>query len=379
MFYCWFAKLCGFSVRKGHVVKNRDGNIIQQTFLCSCAGFREDRGLSLEKRKREVKNETRCGCDARFKVHLDIVSMRWYVTVLEIDHKHDLLVGTLCDLLPAHRKMSQSDIDEIERNRKAGIRPYQVYGSVANTSGGFHKVGFVKKDLYNQIGRQRKLLYSDACGAVKYLQELSKKDPLMFVAHSIDKERKLERLFWSDGESRMNFEIFGDVLAFDATYRKNKYNCPFVVFSGINHHNQTIVFATGIITRETEETYVWLLEQLLIAMKCKHPLSVITNGDTAMKKAIKRIFPKAHHRLCVWHLLRNVSSNIGIPNVMFHIKRCMLGDMEVSKFEMLWHEMVEKFDLHDIWITEMYEEKKMWATANIRGISFAGIRNHVSM
>jgi hypothetical protein len=84
--------------------------------------------------------------------------------------------------------MSQSDIDEIERNRKAGIRPYQVCGSVANTSGGFHKVGFVKKDLYNQIGRQRKLLYSDACGAVKYLQELSTKDPLMFVAHSIDKE-----------------------------------------------------------------------------------------------------------------------------------------------------------------------------------------------
>jgi hypothetical protein len=214
---------------------------------------------------------------------------------------------------------------------------------------------------------------------VKYLQELSTKDPLMFVAHTIDKERKFERLFWSDGESRMNYEIFGDVLDFDATYRKNKYNCPFVVFSGINHHNQSIVFATGIVMRETEETYVWLLEQLLIAMKCKHPLSVITNGDTAMKKAIKRIFPKAHHRLCVWHLLRNVSSNIGIPNVMFHIKRCMLGDMEVSKFEMLWHEMVEKFDLHDIWITEMYEEKKMWATANIRGISFAGIRNHVSM
>ncbi|WJX24263.1 hypothetical protein P8452_13389 [Trifolium repens] len=124
-------------------------------YIVLCAGFREDRGLSLEKRKREVKNETRCGCDARFKVHLDIVSMRWYVTLLEIDHKHDLLGGTLCGLLPAHRKMSQSDIDEIERNRKAGIRPYQVYDSMANTSGGFHKVGFVKKDLYNQIGRQR--------------------------------------------------------------------------------------------------------------------------------------------------------------------------------------------------------------------------------
>ncbi|PNX89196.1 FAR1 DNA-binding domain protein, partial [Trifolium pratense] len=214
MFYCWFAKTSGFSVRKGHVVRNHEGNILQQTFLCSCEGFREDRGLTLENRKREPKNETRCGCNAKCRVHVDIVSMRWYVTLLEIDHTHDLLGGTLCGLLPAHRKMSQGDIDEIERNRKAGIRPYQVYGSMANTSGGFHKVGFVKKDLYNQVGKQKKLLYSDACGAVKYLQELCSKDPLMFVAHSIDKERKLDRLFWCDGESRMNYEIFGDVLAF---------------------------------------------------------------------------------------------------------------------------------------------------------------------
>ncbi|MCI24438.1 protein FAR1-RELATED SEQUENCE 5-like, partial [Trifolium medium] len=137
---------------------------------------------------------------------------------------------------------------------------------MANASGGFHKVGFVKKDLYNQVGKQRKEVYSDSCRAVKYLRDLSTKDPLMFVTHSIDLERRLERLFWCDGESRKNYDIFGDVVAFDATYRKNKYNCPFVVFSGVNHHNQTIVFATGIVTRETEETYVWLLEQFLTAM-----------------------------------------------------------------------------------------------------------------
>jgi hypothetical protein len=130
----------------------------------------------------------------------------------------------LCGLLPAYRKLSQGDIDEIECNRKAGIRPYQVYGTMANECGGFHKVGFVKKDLYNQIGKQRKQIYSDSCNAVKYLRDLSTKDPLMFVTHSIDKERRLERLFWCDGESRMNYEVFGDVLAFDATYRKNKYN-----------------------------------------------------------------------------------------------------------------------------------------------------------
>ncbi|WJX64245.1 hypothetical protein P8452_49056 [Trifolium repens] len=39
-------------------------------------------------------------------------------------------------------------------------------------------VGFVKNDLYNQVGKQRKQLYSDSCGAVKYLRDLGTKDPL---------------------------------------------------------------------------------------------------------------------------------------------------------------------------------------------------------
>jgi hypothetical protein len=151
LFYCWFARMSGFSVRKAQMIRDREGVVLQQTFLCSCEGFREDRGLTRENRKREPRNETRCGCKAKFRVHVDIVTKRWYVTVFEIDHNHDMLGGTLCGLLPAYKKMSEGDIEEIERSRKAGIRPYQMYGTMANASGGFHKVGFVKKDLYNQL------------------------------------------------------------------------------------------------------------------------------------------------------------------------------------------------------------------------------------
>lgn len=374
-FYSWYARVNGFSVRKTQVLRDRLGNVLQQTFVCSREGFREDRGLTLERRKREPRNDTRCGCSAKCRVHIDIVSKRWYVTVFEFAHNHELLDGLLCGLLPAHRKLTATDLIKIEKYKNVGVRPYQTYGAMANSSGGFHKLGFVKKDLYNQSGRQRKLVSSDFGGALKYLHMLRTKDPLMYVAHTVDKDKRLERLFWCDGESRMNYEIFGDVLAFDATYRKNKYNCPFVIFSGVNHHNQTVVFATGLVTRETEETYVWLLDQFATAMNGKAPLSVITDGDVAMKNAIKSIFPKAHHRLCAWHLLRNASSNVGIADFMSYLKRCMLGDMEVNKFEELWEEMVEKFGLQDNnWINEMYAKKRMWATAHIKGEFFAGIR-----
>jgi len=102
------------------------------------------------------------------------------------------------------------------------------------------------------------------------------------------------------------------VLAFDATYKKHKYKCPFVVFSGVNHHNQTIIFATTIVSKEVKGTYAWLFEQFLAAMKGKAPIFVITDGDLAMRNAIKRVLPKSFHGLRDWHLLRNVCPINGI-------------------------------------------------------------------
>lgn len=46
---------------------------------------------------------------------------------------------------------------------------------------------------------------------------------------------------------RIDYEIFGNALAFDAPYKKNMYLCPLVVFTGVNHHNQSIVLASAII------------------------------------------------------------------------------------------------------------------------------------
>ncbi|KAF1891327.1 hypothetical protein Lal_00016958 [Lupinus albus] len=41
------------------------------------------------------------------------------------------------------------------------------------------------------------------------------------------------------------------------------------------------------------------------AMSGKYPKCIITDGDLAMKSAIRRIFPQAHHRLCAWHICNN--------------------------------------------------------------------------
>ncbi|XP_016163489.1 protein FAR1-RELATED SEQUENCE 5-like [Arachis ipaensis] len=164
-------------------------------------------------------------------------------------------------------------------------------------------------------------------------------------------------------------------MGFDATYKRNKYMCPLVVFSGINHHNQTIIFAAVLICDEEKDTYRWLLQQLKVAMNGKPHVSVITDGDLSMKFAIEKEFPNAHHRLYAWHLIRNATSNIGKPQFTSMFKKCMLCDFEIDVFRQKWFEMVEGFGVENKnWVLDMYKKRHSWATAHIRGKFFAGFR-----
>ncbi|KAJ1376723.1 MULE transposase domain [Sesbania bispinosa] len=94
---------------------------------------------------------------------------------------------------------------------------------------------------------------------------IRKIDPAIFVRHKTNDDGRLQHLFWCDG---------------------------------VNHHNQTTIFAFAVVSNETEDTYVWVLEQFFNAMKGKSPKSVITDGDRAMRNAIRIVFPNATHRLC---------------------------------------------------------------------------------
>ena len=61
-------------------------------------------------------------------------------------------------------------------------------------------------------------------------------------------------------------------------------------------------------------------------------MSVITDGDSAMRSAIKRVFSTAHHRLCMWHLLRNAKSNVNNTQFIYKFRQCMLGYYEIGEF-----------------------------------------------
>lgn len=126
------------------------------------------------------------------------------------------------------------------------------------------------------------------------------------------------------------------MLAFDATHRKIRYNTPLVIFSRVNHHNQSILFSSKIVGDEIGENYIWLLENLMVAISGKRPLSVINDGDLAMINEIKKVFHNAHHRLCACHLIPNATSNIKTPKFVSKFRQYMLGDFDLEEFQRGW-------------------------------------------
>ncbi|XP_058196880.1 protein FAR1-RELATED SEQUENCE 5-like [Rhododendron vialii] len=109
------------------------------------------------------------------------------------------------------------------------------------------------------------------------------------------------------------------------------------------------------------------------AMDDKRPVSVVTDGDRAMRQAIQEVIPDCRHRLCSWHLSRNAATNIHKPEFQEDFKRCMQMDCEIDEFENAWDQVVKQYNIEQKpWVLETYSKRSLWAQAYLRGYMFAG-------
>ncbi|XP_019447325.1 PREDICTED: protein FAR1-RELATED SEQUENCE 5-like [Lupinus angustifolius] len=141
------------------------------------------------------------------------------------------------------------------------------------------------------------------------------------------------------------------------------------------------------VSNETEETYVWLLEKFLEVVNGKQPKCVIIDGDLAMRNAIQRVFPEAHHRLCAWRcgmqskeffpklmLCNNAGKNIKRKNFHKDFQKVMYADVEVEDFQLMWEEVIIKHELqNNAWAAQTYDCRSMWVRSYVRGNFYAGL------
>ncbi|OMO86814.1 hypothetical protein COLO4_20916 [Corchorus olitorius] len=104
--------------------------------------------------------------------------------------------------------------------------------------------------------------FGDVKNALYYLETRASVDPRFYVQYQNntgEDSEVLRRVFWADSRRRADYHIFGDVIAFDATYKKNRRDVALLVFVGCNNHHHNIVYGFRLLEKETEGDYVWVL------------------------------------------------------------------------------------------------------------------------
>ncbi|PNT73648.1 hypothetical protein BRADI_2g61631v3, partial [Brachypodium distachyon] len=345
--YNSYAKSKGFNVRlddKEYISGTME--LKRRRFCCSKEGYRLEKYFVAKDQIREPRALTRCGCKAMLEIQREPGTGLWFVKNF-VDSP----------FLRSHRRLNNAQKADAVEYGLGGLRTCQIMEVMEKHHGGYDQVGFVSRDLYNFFAKYKKkrILGRDAEFVLNHMRAQVERDAEFFFKYSTDDEGHLRNIFWADSQSQIDYEAFGDLVVFDSTYRVNRYNLPFVPFIGVDHHRSTIVFCVGIVSDETVSSYEWLLQSFLEAMSHKNPRSVITDGDAAMRKAIKKVMPRTNHRLCSWHIEQNM---------IRHLRNPMLRD-----FRKLIYQQAT-------WMSRMYKLRKRWSAAYTNGRYFLGMQSN---
>ncbi|KAD4178869.1 hypothetical protein E3N88_27460 [Mikania micrantha] len=149
--------------------------------------------------------------------------------------------------------------------------------------------------------------------------------------------RRKSRIGQNTGETPIQtsyniWRAFPHVLLIDTTYKTNKYNMPFVQIVGVTSTHKTFSVAHAFISKEREENFVWVLQNLKDTLQqCMEPRVIVTDRELALINACRRIFPSAAQLLCRWHIFENISKHC----------RPSFSQSDWQKFGYMWSVVIE--------------------------------------
>ncbi|KAM0836786.1 hypothetical protein ACQ4PT_062066 [Festuca glaucescens] len=266
-FYNEYSSICGFSIAKaGNYHGRKSGNTghTRVTFVCNRAGKPVDEE-TLEKRRKQkqlrkqertgvvpAENSRRTrrnkiehtGCLAKMVV--SIKNGNWVVISLHLEHNHELSPPQETKFLRSHKSMTEDEQLFIRTFASVKLPPRKIMSIMSYLRGG--DVPYTKKHVSNvQTAIRNECKLNDMTHVLDYFHKRKEDDPRFYYNFKLGAGKKVLSLFWSDGNSRRMYELYGDCVSFDTTYKTNRYNLPFAPFVGVTGHGHTCLFACAII------------------------------------------------------------------------------------------------------------------------------------
>ncbi|KAJ0603697.1 putative transcription factor FAR family [Helianthus annuus] len=300
------------------------------------------------------------GCRARIKVSFDRDTEQYKIYGFIAAHNHCMIGSDHANMLKQNRKLGFEEQQFIHNVSLNKIGPTVAHNIQASLKGGPQNVHGTTEDFKNCSKDIRAFISERDADILLHTMRSRVTNLNDFYFDCVIVDNELRSFFWADFVSLRNYEAFGDVCAFDATYDTNKYRMIFVPFTGVDHHKKCVIFGAGMLYDETIESYTWLLNTFLAAHK-KQPIFVLTDQDASMKQAVSTVFTNSIHRLCIWHIMRKLPSNISndiLDNTTLRSSiHKLVWNLFITPqtFEERWHVLMDEYHLDNHpWLCEMF-------------------------
>jgi len=301
---------------------------------------------------------------------------------LDLEHNHELSPNDRNQLFNGRKYMTDMEKGIIRTLNDNNIPTMKMISILSYLRGGLTALPYKTKDVQNMRTKiNREVTGNDMTQAMEYFRKRKMQDSTFYFRFQVDNDMKVENIFWREGISLKWYAEYGDCISFDTTYMTNRYNLPFAPFVGITVHAHTCLLGCAFLSDETTETFKWIFETFLESMGGKHPKSIITDQDKAMRYAIEKVFPNSKHRNCFFHIkskcynknLRCFAVNKGLPEKFEDIVNFSVTEDE---FEMLWQGMIAEYKLEkNKYFNKMWETRKRFIPVYFKNDFFPFIQS----
>ncbi|XP_072964600.1 protein FAR1-RELATED SEQUENCE 6-like [Typha angustifolia] len=360
-FYNQYARRIGFGTKiRRSWYSLEDGECNKVTFTCCKEG------------KRVYKNSERCSsyrlrlsartdCQAKIKVQKRYADGLFHLTEVVLEHNHPVN--------PAMSKYFRSHKDVFDGMKRQTVIRVKGQRDVASSV----------HENENSTGMRSSFLGNeDSESLQQFLIRMQSRNTNFFHLMDLDAEGRVKSVFWADGRCKSEYQYFNDVIALDTTYLTGNYETPLASFVGVNHHGHLVLLGCGLLWNRKAATYRWLFKTFLSCMSESPPNAIITDHCKAMQEAVADVFPGAHHRLCLWHIMKRIQEFLGghteYKAIKGMMKRAVYDSLHVDEFEDTWKNMIEKYELEENdWLKSLYEDRHKWVPVFVKDTFWAGL------
>ncbi|XP_013690286.1 uncharacterized protein LOC106394251 [Brassica napus] len=100
------------------------------------------------------------------------------------------------------------------------------------------------------------------------------------------------------------------VIVVDGTFLKSKYKGVLLVATALDGNSSLYPIAFEVVDSKNDLAWNWSMRQLNVVIADDHSLAFVSDRNSSIAKAIARVYPQAHHGICIHHLLNNVFTAI---------------------------------------------------------------------